>query len=317
MHWAYPAPLREEIARRVRYIALETNQWKQTRESLESVEVILSSWGMPKMTPEFLDRFPSLRGVFYAAGDVKPFVTEASQERDITVCSAREANAIPVAEYTCAVIFLSLKRFWYFHRTTHQNRSWKREVPDAIGGYNTCVGLVSLGAVGRRVARTLANHELQVMVYDPYISREEAAEVGATLTTLEDLFSECDVISVHTPWLQDTEGMINASLFEMMKPNATLINTSRGAVVNEPDLISVLAQRHDLTAVLDVTWPEPPPKDTPLFTMPNVILTPHIAGSLGTEVTRMGRWMTDDMFRFLDGLPLEHQVPLRDLNGVA
>ncbi len=303
--WAYPDSLRAEISRRVSLVAMD--RWQVQGHLARNVEIILSSWGMPRMDQEFLDHFPKLRAVFYAAGEATYFVTSASRDRGIVVSNAKQANAIPVAEYTTSVALLSLKRFWHFMRQTHRTKVWKWEIGDAIGSYQATVGLLSLGAVGRKVAQMLSHHEIKLIGYDPHLNQEHADEIGVHLVSLEELFSCSDVLTVHAPHLPETVNLVDASLLQRMKPYATFINTSRGAVVNQDDLISVLRQRPDMTAVLDVTWPEPPETDSPLYALENVILTPHIAGSLGNEVTRLGRWMVDDMYRFLDGRPLKHQ----------
>lgn len=116
------------------------------------------------------------------------------------------------------------------------------------------------------------------------------------------------MITCHTPWLPETEGLLNGQLFRQMKPGANFINTARGAVVNEPELIEVLRERPDLFAVLDVTWPEPPIAGSPFYSLPNVILTPHVAGTMNDECRRMGRMMVDELERWLAGQPLRHQV---------
>jgi phosphoglycerate dehydrogenase-like enzyme len=125
---------------------------------------------------------------------------------------------------------------------------------------------------------------------------------------LEDIFRRADVVSLHTPWLPETEGMITGQHFTLMKPNAAFINTARGAVVRESEMIAVLEQRPDLLAVLDVTYPEPPVPGSPLYTLPNVVLTPHIAGALGPETRRLGEMMLDELQRYLRGEPLRWQV---------
>ena len=126
--------------------------------------------------------------------------------------------------------------------------------------------------------------------------------------SIEDIFAQSEVISLHTPDLPSTKGMIRGRHFEMMKPGATFINTARGAVVNEPEMIEVLGRRPDITAVLDVTDPEPPAVDSPLTKLPNVVLTPHLAGSAGRECHRLGCYMVDEFRRYLAGEPLVHRV---------
>ncbi len=315
---AYPEELRREIEKRVTLIpeSLEGEEWKERLPLLAEADLIFSSWGMPVLDQAFLEAAPRLRAVFYAAGSVKCFATPHSYERGILISSAWEANAIPVSEYTLGTILLGLKGFW------SSSRQMKAGTFDVIsspipGAYRSKVGLVSLGAIGKRVAALLARFDLDVLVYDPYVKSEQAAELGVSLVSLEELFERCDVVSLHTPWLPETENLIGGGLVVMMKPGACLINTSRGAIVNEAEICVVLRDRPDLTAILDVTYPEPPSTDSPLHALGNVVLTPHIAGSVGGEVARMGAWMLEEFDRYLAGKPLLHGVSLEMLDHMA
>ncbi len=305
---AYPADLRREISARVDVIAppVDSQNWREHREALSRAKMILGTWGMPKMNEEFLDAVPNLRAVFYAAGSVKGFVTPEVFVRGITISNANKANAIPVAEYAVSSIILSLKRFWQQERITRQTKTWQ-PLP-VTGAYRSVIGLVSLGAVGCLTAQKLQAYELDVLAYDPFATSDQAAAVGVRLVSLEEIFSRSDVVSLHAPWIPETENLIDGRLLRLMKTGSTLLNTSRGAVVNERDLCEMLAERQDLTAVLDVTHPEPPPPDSPLFHLDNVFLTPHISGSMGGEIARMGTWMVEEMGRFLEGEPLHHVV---------
>ncbi len=159
--------------------------------------------------------------------------------------------------------------------------------------------------VGRRVCQLLRNLEIRILAYDPYVRLEDAKQLGVdSLCSLEDLFRFSDVVSLHAPLLPETEGMIRYHHLSLLKEGASFINTSRGAVVNEPDLIRFLQERPDVQAVLDVTHPEPPVPESPLYDLPNVFLTPHLAGSLGGECRRMGKYMVEELGRYLRGEPL-------------
>lgn len=290
---------------------LEANQ-----KPLADAEVIFSTWGMPRMDAQFLDRVPNLRAVFYAAGSARGFVTDEVWERGITLCSAWRANAIPVSEFSLATILLSLKQTWAYHRRLKVERKKGERIPTK-GAYHSTVGLISLGAIGYRVAELLRQFEVEVVAYDPFVSAESAAQLGIRLVALDELFEISDVVSLHTPWLKETEKMIAGNLLRRMKPHATFINTSRGAVVDEAALIEVLRERPDLTAILDVTFPEPPDSSSPLFDLPNALLTPHIAGSVGMECRRMGSSMVDEYLRFVRGEPLLHQVTRDSIQYMA
>ncbi|MEI6032745.1 MAG: hydroxyacid dehydrogenase [Verrucomicrobiae bacterium] len=278
---------------------------------LREADVIFSTWGMPTMSEEFLKSAPALKAVFYAAGSVKGFVTDAAWDRGIVVSSAWAANGVPVAEYSLATILLSLKRFWHFSRAMRHPKASSAEIR-VPGAFRSKVGLVSLGATGRATAKLLAPFEVELLAFDPFLPADQAAGLGVRLVTLDELFRECDVISIHSPWIPETERMINGKLISSMKPGATLINSSRGAVVAEDELIEILKIRPDLSAVLDVSFPEPPAGDSPLRSLPNVVLTPHIAGSMQGECTRMACWMVAELRRYLNSEPLLHAVS-RDL----
>lgn len=224
---------------------------------LAEAEVILSGWGAPATDGAFLKAASRLRIVLYGAGSIRRVTTPALWERGVRITSAHAANAVPVSEYVLAAILFSLKRAWHvaFSARLDKVMPGQDQIPEA---YGSTVDLVSLGTVGRLVRERLRPFDLRVVAYDPYVRPEEARVLGVELMSLEDLFESSDVVSLHTPWLSETEGMILGSHLTSMKRNATLINTSRGAVVREAEMVGVLRERPDLWAVLDVTHPEPP-----------------------------------------------------------
>lgn len=280
---------------------------KQNLSLLRDVEIILSSWGCPVMDRVFLEAAPSLKVVFYGAGSVRGFVTPEFWERGIVLSCAWAANAVPVTEYTLSQILFCLKHGWQDALATKQQGRLVRKEP-VPGAYGSTVGIISLGMIGRRVCELLRGFDVKVLAYDPYATADVARRLNVTLCSLDEVFARSDVVSLHTPWLKETENMITGRHFSMMKPGASFINTARGAVVNEPEMITVLTQRPDIFAVLDVTHPEPPVPGSPLFSLPNVVLTPHIAGSMDSECRRMGRFMVDELKRYLNGEPLQWQI---------
>ena len=287
----------------------------QTRQSiaenpaiLKDVEFIFSGWGGPLFDKAFLDNAPNLRAVFYGAGSIRAMMTPEFWARNITITSSWCANAVPVSEVTLAEILLSLKLAWRRIFTIKREKSYANARYDCPGIYKSTVALISLGMIGRKVAKLLQAFDLKVIAYDPFAKQADAEELGVELVSLADAFKRADVVSLHTPWLKETEKMITEAHLRSMKQNATFINTSRGAIVDEPALYKVLADRPDLTAVLDVTYPEPPPADSPLYTLENVVLTPHIAGSLSGECRRMGQYAIDECRRYLKGEKLLYKV---------
>jgi phosphoglycerate dehydrogenase-like enzyme len=234
-------------------------------------------------------------------------LTPAVWERGIKLTSATSANAVPVAEYTLATILFSLKHGWRLARETRQQRTFpaRDNVP---GCYGTTVGLISLGVIARLLIRMLKPFDTKILVYDPFVSEPQAKQLGVEKVSLDDLFRRSDVVSLHTPHLPETKGLITGTHLASMKPGSTFINTARGAVVREEQMIEVLSSRPDLQAVLDVTEHEPTEPGSPLYDLPNVVLTPHMAGSVGNECRRMGRFMVDELKRYLAGEPLRGEV---------
>jgi phosphoglycerate dehydrogenase-like enzyme len=261
------------------------------------------------MDEAFLASAPRLRAVFYGAGSIRGITSPAFWRRDITISSAYAANALPVAEYTLGAILLSLKRFWSHTLAVRDERdSWGNHLRYAPGAYQSTVGLVSLGMIARRVIELLKAFEVNCIVYCPFLTEAEAANLGVEKCSLAEVFHRSDVVSIHTPLLPETTGLITGELIASMKEGATLINTSRGAVVRETEMIEVLRRRSDLSAVLDVSDPEPPVRGSDLVRLPNVMLTPHISGSLGPECRRLGRWMVEELVRYLEAKPLRWQI---------
>jgi phosphoglycerate dehydrogenase-like enzyme len=274
---------------------------------LADVEVILSGWGMIPMDEAFLAAAPNLKAVFYGAGSIKRIVTDAFWARGIPITSAYAANAVPVIEYTLGQILLSLKRAWYYMFAIREQKQYVPRTP-VPGAYGSTVGLISLGMIGSGVARKLQHFDLHVIAYDPFVTPDRAADLGVELCSLDELFRRADVVSLHAPWLDETVGMLHGAHFAFMKPDATFINTARGAIVREDEMIRVLQDRPDLWAILDVTYPEPPAPGSPLYTLPNVVLTPHIAGSLDNECRRMGRLTVEELRKFIHGEPLQWAI---------
>lgn len=287
---------------------LHYETWQNATDLLEQVEYIFSGWGMAHMDTAFLEATPNLKHIFYGAGSIRKFYTEAAQERRISISSSARANAVPTAEYAHALIILSLKKFFRSTRTSQVNRSWKLPA-DAAGAYKSTIGIVSLGTVGQLVAKHLRDqHDLNVIAFDPYATTETAAELNVKLVSLDVLFATADVVSLHAPDLPATSGMITATLLRSMKKSATLINTARGELIDETKFTQVFQQRPDLDAVIDVTQNEPNNSNSPLWNLPNVVISPHIAGSLNRECQRMGEYMVEELERHLAGLPLQHEV---------
>ena len=290
---------------------------------LGGVEVFFSTWGMPRLTGAHLDRLPSLRAVFYAAGSVKSFATPLL-ERGILITSAWKANAIPVAEFTLAQILLSCKGYWHNvseYSGTSESRGGTFSLPQSahrhLGNYKNTVALLGAGAIGRHLIGLLRHFSLRVTVFDPFLSAEEADRLGVRKVSLEEAFSQGYVVSNHLADTPDTEGMIIGSLLARLRPGSVFINTGRGRTVRQAEMADILRERPDVTALLDVTDPEPLPPSSPLRSLPNVHISSHIAGAVGEEVLRMADMAIAEFERYRRNEPLQDMVTLEMLPSLA
>ncbi|MBP0461793.1 hydroxyacid dehydrogenase [Streptomyces montanisoli] len=286
--------------------------------ALAEAEVLLTCWGAPPLTASVLRAAPRLRAVVHAAGTVKQIVTDACWERGIAVSSAAGANALPVAEYTLAAILFAGKGVLASalrYRAVRAGHDWHGELAEA-GNYRRTVGIVGASRVGRRVIELLRPFDLRVLLYDPYVDAAGAAALGVVRVPLDELCARSSVVSVHAPQVPATRHMIGAAQLAAMPDGATLVNTSRGSLIDEDALLPELVSGR-LNAVLDVTEPELPAPDSPLYDLDNVLLTPHVAGSLGNELHRMADHALDEIERFTKGEPFAEPVQPASLHRSA
>ncbi len=282
---------------------------------------LFSTWEMPVFTEDEVKRyFPKAEAVFYAAGSVQDFAREFLSQ-GIKIFSAWAANGVPVAEYTLAQIILANTGYYRRLHTPGSGPRWENrsDIYGLPGNYDATVGIIGAGMIGKLVIERIhaVLEHMRILVFDPFLPEEKAEELGVTLCDLPTLFSESDVISNHLANNPQTVGMLNGDLFARMKPCATFINTGRGAQVVEADLVQALTEVPTRAAVLDVTEPEPPKEDSPLYTMENVFLSPHVAGSLGNEVHRMAEYMSEESRLYEANLPTRYEVTLEMLKTMA
>ena len=284
-------------------------------------EVLFSTWGMPALSEEELAAaLPRLRAVFYAAGSVQAFARPLLA-RGVAVFSAWGENAVPVAEVAVAQILLANKGFFRFRfgpKDPAAGEAERRAAASYPGNLGCRVGLLGAGGrIGSLVARALRAHRVEVLGYDPVLPQDRAAELGVRKAGLEEIFATCQTVSNHLANNPATRGLLGYALFSRMLPTATFLNTGRGAQVLEDDLARALREEPGRCAVLDVTFPEPPAADSPLRALPNVLLTPHFAGSSGLEVRRMGEAMLAAFRDWRDGRPSPTRVTAAMLETMA
>lgn len=298
-----PVPLTELVGERAEAV-------------LALADVLVGHWGCPTLTAEVLDRAPLLRLFAYGAGTVKWQVTDAVWDRGIVVTSAAAANAVPVAEFTVAAILFANKGVpWAAARERDPSLAVSVD-PTRPGNYGRRIGLVGASHVGRCTIELLRPYEMEIAVADPYLDDAEAQRLGVARMELDELCAWCDVLSLHAPDIPATRRMIGAPQLALLRDGAVLINTARGALVDHEALLAELANGR-IFAVLDVTDPEPLPEDSTLRRLPNVMLTPHLAGAVGGEVIRLTDLAVEEVRRFANGEPPLHPVRREDLDSIA
>jgi phosphoglycerate dehydrogenase-like enzyme len=285
-------------------------------EVLAAADVLLGHWGCSRIDEAFLDRAPGLRMLAYAAGTMRDVVTPATFARVPRITSGAAANAVPVAEFTVAAIVWANKGAFL-----ERERLRGVEVPPVdrrhpVGNWDKRIGLVGASHVGRAVVSLLRPYRCEVVVADPYLDDAEAERLGVRRVDLDALLATSDVVSLHAPALPSTERMVGPAELARMMNGATLINTARGVLVDHEALTAELRTGR-ISAVLDVTDPEPLPTGHPLLALPNCVVTPHLAGSQGSELGRLADLVIEEIRRFAAGQPPLHPVGADDVARVA
>ena len=294
-----------------------TDPEPRLRDALARAEILVTGWGCPRLDKTVLDGAPRLRAVLHSAGSVKGLATPELWRRGIAVSSAAAANALPVAEYTLAMILLAGKDLFAARdrlRTERVYPGWGL-VP-GIGNHGRRVGVIGASRIGRRVIELLRPFDLRVSLCDPYVDEAGAAELGVPLLDLADLLRTSDVVTIHAPETPETHHLIGPRELSLMPDGAVLINTARGGLLDHDALITELRAGR-LSAILDVTDPEPLPADSPLYDLSNAFLTPHLAGSQGNEASRLGLAVAEEAERFGGGQPLAHGIVPSELERMA
>ena len=274
---------------------------------LKDADAVITSWGVAQLDADVMKAAPNLKAMAHMGSSVKRFVSDAFWQRNMHLTSTGIALARTVAETTLGLMIVGQKRIWQLAQ--HVRDGGWRDAPVwdrwyACELYRNNVGIIGASNVGRHVIELLKPFKPNVLLFDPFVTAEEAQKLGATKVELEELLSQSDVVSIHAPANAQTHHMLNAAGLALMKDNALLINTARGTLIDEQALIGEL-QKGRFFAFLDVTDPEPPAADSPLRTLDNVV--PHIAGCID-NCTMLGELAVEEIRRFFAGEPAVYQI---------
>lgn len=313
----------EQIQQRIEMCdeIINSENLEANRSFLQDVEVGFATWDIPQLTVEQIRTFlPNLKIIFYAAASVRYFA-EPFMKCGVRILSAWKLMAIPVAQFTVSMITLANKgalQSLDIYRESGYQAARKPSVELYLGNYATKVGILGAGAIGSLVIQMLQEYGTNVMVYDPFLSEERAAELGVHTCSLEEIFTQCQTISNHIANNPQTVGMLNYDLFSRMGKWATFLNTGRGAQIVEADLIRALREEPGRCAILDVTDPEPVVPESDFLKMKNVFLFPHIAGIARNDVLMFSNFMIRQLDHYLCGEPFENcEVTLEMLKTMA
>lgn len=283
------------------------------RAALAEAEVLFTCWGAPTVDAAALAAAPRLRAIIHAAGSIKSLVGPECWERGIRVSSGADANAVPVAEYTLAMILLAGKRVFAAADAYHRRGARPPRPAEVYGNYGRTVGILGASRVGRRVLELLAPFDFEVLVCDPFL---RGSISGAEPVGLDELCARSEILSLHAPNIPATHHMIGAAQLAALPDGATVINTARGAILDHNALLSE-CETGRISAILDVTEPEPLPADSPFYQLRNVLVTPHVAGAQGLEIRRLGNSALDELQRYGRGEPFAHEVSAEQLAHIA
>ncbi len=276
-------------------------------ERLEDIDICLTHWGCPVFDKAVLAQANRLKLIAHAAGSVGDLVREEVYARGIRVCSANDVMARHVAEGVLAYFLAAQRRIPQQAEALKAHNIWKKRESECRSLFGARIGLVGLGTIGRYLLDLLRPFAVQVKIYDPYLAPQALAGYEwAALADLEQVLAWGEIISLHCSLTPETTGLIDARRLALIRDGALLVNTARGAVVNEADLVEVLRSGR-LRAILDVYTQEPLAANSPLHALPNVLLLPHVAGITARE--EMSWAMLAEMQRFIQGQALEYEIP--------
>lgn len=288
-----------------RYEGSEPMTSEELARRIPGYEIIITGWGQVPFDSLILDAACSLKLIAHCGGSVAPYVNPDVYQRGIRVVSGNDGFAESVAESCIALMLASLRRIpFYDHEMKHGR--WRGDI-DTHGLFNKEVSLIGFGAIARFLTGMLQTFRCKVSAYDPFVPVEEMEAYGVTKIDLDQAFQSFDIVSIHLPQNDSTQGLVTAEHLSSMKQGALFVNTARASTVDEDALADLLHQGR-IHAALDVYQTEPLPVDSPLRSAPNTILIPHMAGPTLDHRIITSQLVVDDVERFIDGEPLRHEI---------
>ncbi len=289
---------------------------ESVKKAIKGATVAITTWGNTALDEEILAECPDLKLVCHAAGSVKPIVSDALWEKGVRVTASAAMLSMGVSETALGFTIAASKNFFNLNANLH-NGGWEEGKENIRELYELNIGVIGGGWAGRHYIELMQAFDVDIFLYDPFVTEEQCAKMGCTKASLEDVLKNSDIISIHAPSIPETDNMFNAETLGLMKKDAVLINTARGSIIDEQALYEHMKAGNLKYACLDVFNPEPPAADHPLRSLPNVIMTPHLAGLAANGLKKIGKHCCQEIERFLKGEPMMCEVTQEQLARMA
>ena len=302
-------------AHKARLVALGDVRWnpldrewtaEELAAELPGHDVVMTTWSALRMDGALLDAATDLKLIVHIGGSVADVTSPAMYARGIRITTANRGYAESVAEGTVAFILAASRCLPYYAERVQQGE-WRTEIYRTSGLLDMRVGLVGFGAIAQELVPMLRPFRTEILAYDRYVPEARMRELGVEPAGLEEIFSSCDVVSLHLPRTAETHGLIGRELLDRLRDDAILVNTARADVVDEQALIETLTRR-PIRSLLDVHHREPLPADSPLRGLDHVILLPHMAGPTYERRPYCAAMVLDDLERWIAGEPMQEEI---------
>lgn len=280
---------------------------EEIAEYAKDAEVIMTGWGHPMITGKALEN-TKIKLIVHIGGSVADYVNDEVYEKSVRVISGNELFAESVAEGTIAYMMLALRKMPDYVEDMRQG-NWKSDVcPPTEGILDQTIGIIGVGAISRILIQMLKPFRVRLKLYSGYpIDEEFLKEHNAVQTSLEDIFATCKIVSLHSSLTERTKGMIGKEHFDLLQDGAVFVNTARGAIIREDEMIEALKENR-FRAVLDVYCQEPLDVNSPLRTMKNVYCMPHKGGPTSDRAAMITMRLADEVVHFAEGKAIKYEI---------
>lgn len=281
----------------------ELTEEEMLQEAAEA-DIILCGWGTLMFTGELLKKLPKLKILAYTGGSMRSVVSADAFDCGVKILTGNHIFAKSVAEACLAYSLCALRQMEKYMKLVRDG-GWRPESWENRGLFGKKIGIIGFGEIAKNFVKLLAPFDTEIFVHSGHLTEEEAKAYGVILAEREEIFSSCDIVSIHLAMNEKNRGCINRSLMERLKPNAVLMNTARGGVIDEAAMVELLEQKR-FVAALDVYAEEPLPLDSKLRTLENVVALPHMGGPTIDMREYIVNSFAKDFLAFSEGKPMEN-----------